>query len=157
MNSHSYACVLNLNSSPTSSAPHLWGEREKLAKTACSGSLPPHFVNNDYVTAEVTYTVHAHHKVLLAWSWATLCYKDMNSTQKSSALLLLSCASVGTATRGENCGTVAVPARRENKRVFSYYNSTSSSSLLAHALLNLGSTNSVHSEIQQYNWCHEQG
>ena len=81
----------------------------------------------------------------------------MNSTQKSSALLLPHVYVWGTATRGENCGTAVVPARRENKRDFSYYDSTSSSSLLAHALPNLGSTNSVHSEIQQYIWCHEQG
>ena len=46
---------------------------------AQSGSLAPwplalatHFVNNDYVTAEITYsTAHAHHKVL-AWPQATL-------------------------------------------------------------------------------------
>ena len=156
--SHSYACVPSTwTLLPPPSAPHLRGER-KLAKMACSGSLAPHFVNNDYVTAEVTYnTAHAHHKVLLTWSWATLCYKDMNSTQKSSALLLPHVYVWGTATRGENCGTAVVPARRENKRDFSYYDSTSSSSLLAHALPNLGSTNSVHSEIQQYIWCHEQG
>ena len=37
----------------------------------CSGSLAPCFVNNDYVTAEVTYsTAYAHHEVL-AWTQAT--------------------------------------------------------------------------------------
>ena len=42
----------------------VWGER-KLAKIVCSGSLAPHFVNNDHVTAEIIYsTAHAHHKVL---------------------------------------------------------------------------------------------
>ena len=30
----------------------------------CSGSLVSHFVNNDYITAEITYgTAHACHKV----------------------------------------------------------------------------------------------
>ena len=51
---------------------------------AWSGSVPPwpvaltpRFVNNDYVTAEITYsTAHEHHKVF-AWSWATLCRKDI--------------------------------------------------------------------------------
>ena len=39
----------------------MWGER-KLAKTVCSGSLAPRFINNDYVTAEIIYsTVHEHH------------------------------------------------------------------------------------------------
>ena len=36
----------------------------------CSDSLTPHFVNNDYVTAEIIYsTAHAHHEVL-DWSQA---------------------------------------------------------------------------------------
>ena len=34
------------------------GEESKLAKMACSGSLAPHFVNNDYVTAEIVIAVH---------------------------------------------------------------------------------------------------
>ena len=39
----------------------------------CSGSLAPHFINNDYLTAEIIYsTAQAHHEVL-AWLWATLC------------------------------------------------------------------------------------
>ena len=50
----------------------LWGE-SKLAKVACSGSLAPCFVNNDYVTAEIIYsTAHVHHKEL-AWTGATVC------------------------------------------------------------------------------------
>ena len=62
--------------------PCLWGER-KLAKIACSGSLAPPFVDNDYVTAEITYsTVHPHQEVL-AWSRATLCYAHV-SVQFSS-------------------------------------------------------------------------
>ena len=54
----------------------LWGE-SKLGKMACSGSLAPHLVNNNCVSAEVIYTTaHAHHKVP-AWSRATLCCGDM--------------------------------------------------------------------------------
>ena len=67
----------------------MW-EESKLAKMACSGSLAPRFVNNDYAIAEITYsaaqacqevyviaeiicsTVHVHHEVL-AWSQATFC------------------------------------------------------------------------------------
>ena len=42
-----------------------WGEN-KLAKMAFWGSLAPHFVNNDYVTAEIAYsTACAQHKYLL--------------------------------------------------------------------------------------------
>ena len=36
----------------------LWGESD-LAKTVCSGSLTPCFVNKDYITAEITYS-HVH-------------------------------------------------------------------------------------------------
>ena len=37
----------------------------KLAKMACSGSLAPHFLKNDYVTAETIYnTACVHHEVL---------------------------------------------------------------------------------------------
>ena len=48
----------------------MWGD-STLAKMSHSASLPPHFVNNDYVTAEITYsTAHVYHKVL-TWSWVT--------------------------------------------------------------------------------------
>lgn len=49
----------------------------KLAKMACSGSLVPCFVNNDRVTAEITYcTAHAPHEVLGLVT--NLCCADMN-------------------------------------------------------------------------------
>ena len=39
----------------------------------CSGSPAPHFVNNDYVTAEIiSSTSHVHHE-MLAWLWARIC------------------------------------------------------------------------------------
>ena len=42
-------------------------EREQISQMVCSGSLEPHFVNNDYVTMEIIYsTVHAHHGVPFA-------------------------------------------------------------------------------------------
>lgn len=57
----------------------LVGTGSKLAKMAQSGSLTPLpltrascFVNNDCITAEMTYsTTHVHHKAL-AWSQATV-------------------------------------------------------------------------------------
>ena len=37
----------------------------KVAQMACAGSLTPHFVNNDHVTAErICGLAHAHHEVL---------------------------------------------------------------------------------------------
>ena len=44
-------------------ANKLWGE-SKIVKMACSGSLTPSFVNNDYVTTEIIYrVVHSCHEV----------------------------------------------------------------------------------------------
>ena len=44
----------------------MWRE-SKLAKMACSSSLAPRLVNNDYVTAEITYsTAHAQQGLLCA-------------------------------------------------------------------------------------------
>ena len=44
----------------------LWGESQ-LARKAWSGSLPPHFINNNCVTAEIIYsTAHVPHEVLCA-------------------------------------------------------------------------------------------
>ena len=58
----------------------MWG-KSILAKMALSGSLAPLFVN-DCVTAEITYsTVHAHQAVL-AWSQATLCYREIKAPPK---------------------------------------------------------------------------
>ena len=49
----------------------VWGE-SKLAKMAYSGPLIPHFVSNDYVTAEIICsTAHACQEVL-TWSRDTL-------------------------------------------------------------------------------------
>ena len=57
----------------------LWGE-SKLAKIACSGSLAPHFVNNDYVRAEIIYsTAHAHHETL-SWPWTALCSTSVEAS-----------------------------------------------------------------------------
>ena len=55
-----------------------WGEINKIASVRLSfptfsHPLAPCSVNNDFVTAEITYsTARVHHKVL-TWSWASLC------------------------------------------------------------------------------------
>ena len=64
-------------------ASNLW-EENKLAKLACSDSLVPCFVNNDYVTTEILLQ----HRACASWSthdsylwrlrsWATLCCMDI--------------------------------------------------------------------------------
>ena len=47
----------------------------KLAKMACSGSLAPCFVNNDYGTgtAEIAYSTAPTPQEVLTWSRATVC------------------------------------------------------------------------------------
>ena len=48
----------------------MWRET-KLTKMECSGSLAPHFVNNDSIMAEIiNSTEHARHEVLF-WTWVT--------------------------------------------------------------------------------------
>ena len=64
---HSYK---NLSKSPVG--------REPIKKMACSSSLVPCFVNNDYVTAEtICSTAHVCHEVP-TWSWATLCLYELH-------------------------------------------------------------------------------
>ena len=49
------------------SQTYVWRE-SKLAQVACSGSLIPHFVNEDYVTPEIIYSpVYVHYEIL-TWS-----------------------------------------------------------------------------------------
>ena len=68
---------------------HLRGEI-KLAKMACSGSLAPRFVDNDYLTAEIIYsTVHAPYEVP-AWSGATLCCTNVCAPPRKLGAILLS-------------------------------------------------------------------
>ena len=54
----------------------LWG-RSKLANLACSGSVAPSIVNNDYVTAEIIYSTGHVHDEVPAGSQATLGYMHM--------------------------------------------------------------------------------
>ena len=51
----------------------------------CSGSLISHFVNNDYVTAEITYgTAHACHKVYVT---AEVAYSIAHASQVSRLVM----------------------------------------------------------------------
>ena len=117
----------------------MWGE-SKLAKMACSCSLTPHFVNNDYVTAEIIYrTAHAHHKKL-ASSPATLCCGTMwTPPKKRQHYYCISALSVGSTTRGDNVACLLLWLLHqpgENKHVFSSYGSSGifPASLLVHCL-----------------------
>ena len=124
----------------------------KLAKIACSGSLAPHFIKKDYVTAEIIYiTVHAHHEEL-AWSQATVCCRDIWAPPRKRGNYCCNTAvSVGSATRRENIACLLLQLLcqpGENKRVCSSYCSwllESSSSLLTPSLPALGSANSADS------------
>ena len=123
--------------------------KSKLAKMAWSGSFAPlpltfaaRFVNNDYVTAETTYSpAHARHEVLagsrVVCGYVMLC--DATLCYVMSCLLLW-----------------LVWQEEENKHVCSSYSSLHllPASLIVPCLL--GSTNSADSEIQQDNWHHEQ-
>ena len=133
-----------------------WSEpqcRERsLAKIACSSSLDPHFIKNDYVTAEIIYiTVHSHHEVL-TWSWATLCCRDIWAPPRKRGNHYCNTAvSFGSATRRENIVCLLLQLLHqpgENKRVCSSFSSwllEPSSSLLTHSLPALGSANSADS------------
>ena len=79
----------------------LWGD-SKLAKMACSGSLAPHFVNNDYVTAEIPYST-LHHELFVC-SHATWCGMHICELhpKKRRHFCCVMAVSVGLARRGEN-------------------------------------------------------
>ena len=130
----------------------MWGESE-LGQMVCWGSHGPGFVNNDYVTAEITCsTVHVHHEVP-SWSWASLCSTDRQAQpRKVGALQLCHCY----ITEGKNAACLWVPLLwqpRENTHVCSSYGSESF--LSACTFPTLGSLNSAHSEIQQDSRHHE--
>ena len=85
-----------------------------MAKAACSGSLAPCFVNDNYVTAGIIYsTVYAHHEVL-AWS-QVMCSRHVCEFHPESGgnYSYIMGVSFGSAMRGENFGMAAVPSRRE--------------------------------------------
>ena len=95
---------------------------------ACSGSLTPCFVYNDYVTAQIAYsTAHACHKVL-TWSWVVCSNAYVSSTRSGRNYCCIMGVSLGSAIRGEtiawillqllhqqgdNTVMAAVSARRE--------------------------------------------
>ena len=94
---------------------------------AYSGSLTPSFVNNDCVTAEITYsTAHALHEVL-TWS-QVVCGTQICALHLESIYCCLMAVSVGLATRGENIECLLLWLLHqsvENKRVWSSYSFSS--------------------------------
>ena len=97
----------------------LWRD-STLATMARSGPLSPHFVNSDSVVAEtICSTVHVPHDVL-AWSGATVSFKDLWVLPKQSRgilLLPLNCVCWVSPKRREysvSAATAAVPARENN-------------------------------------------
>ena len=130
----------------------------------CSGSLAPHLINNDYLTAEIIYsTAQAHHEVLV-WLQATLfgtpvwappkksasrreyCYDDCASQERGCVMLGYAMAAA----------LAAASTRREWMCLQFLWLLESPSSLLARALPTLDSVNSEDSEIQWDNWCQEE-
>ena len=96
----------------------MWG-KSILAKMALSGSLAPLFVN-DCVTAEITYsTVHAHQAVL-AWSQATLCYREIKAPPKKwQHYCFIMAVSIGSAMR-RDCSMSTATAASSTKREYCY-------------------------------------
>ena len=88
---------------------------------AYSGSLTPSFVNNDHVTAEITYsTAHALHEVL-TWS-QVVCGTQICKLHLESIYCCLMAVSVGLVTRGENIECLLLRLLHqlvENKRFWS--------------------------------------
>ena len=61
--------------------------RAQISQEACSGSLTARFVNNNYVTAEITYSAaHGRHEIL-AWSQAALCLMPVRASPQEPSLL----------------------------------------------------------------------
>ena len=75
----------------------------KLAKMACSGSLAPHCVNNDYVTAAMIYsTAHARHELLARHGLLGAVRIYELHLQKWQHFCCSMAVSIRSATRGEN-------------------------------------------------------
>ena len=116
----------------------------------CSCSLTPHFVNNDYVTAEIIYsTAYACHEVL-AWSRTTLWYTHVWAVPRKQWHLwpCHGCVPWVSQERRECSVSVAMAAaaaRREKTCLQFLRLLESPSSLLAPTLPILGSTNSADS------------
>ena len=91
-------------------------------------TLAPHFINNDYVTAEpICSTAHVYQEVL-PWSQATLCCMHKLHLESSGIYYCIMAMSDGSATRGQNIVCLLLKLLqqpRENKRVCSSYGSLS--------------------------------
>ena len=70
---------------------------------ACSGPSAPYFVNDDYVTAEITRsTEHACHKIL-AWSRVVVCGMPVGAPSRNwRRYCCVTAVGSGSARRGEN-------------------------------------------------------
>ena len=151
--------------------------KRKLAKMVWSGSLAPgtlalapRFVNNDYVTAEITYRLHVSHEVLTShgllcvvclyelhhenpgycWVGTTLEQHHSSATWVCVLAMLWLCygCCYGCCINQERGSIMAaVPARREEMCLHFLRLLPSSSSLLACPLSTLGSANSVNKKI----------
>ena len=77
-------------------------------------ALVPCFINNDYVTAEITYrTVCVHHEVL-SWSRATLCSKSVWAWHKKGChYCCITAVFAGSAVRGENIACLLLRLLRQ--------------------------------------------
>ena len=123
---------------------------------ACSGSLAPHFVNNDYVTAEIIHsTEHVRHEVYVTAEITIALLKRVMRYSLGQGVLcaIRLCKFHLKKLWSVVCGYVALYYRccLQFQRLLE-----SLSSLLACSLVTLGSANSVDSEIQWDNRCHEQ-
>ena len=107
-----------------------------------SGSLAPHFVHNDYVTAEITYTTaHECHRYLLCH----VLYTHVSFPEKAAALLLHH-SFVRWVSREKRALWYGSSISQETITYLQFVQLfASSSSLLAFTFPNLGSTNTVHS------------
>ena len=88
--------------------------RAQISQEACSGSLTARFVNNDYVTAEITdSTAHARQEAL-AWSRVTLCSTHMWAlSRKRLHYCYITAVLIGSAMRGENIVCALLQLLRE--------------------------------------------
>ena len=108
-----------------------------------SGSLAPHFVHNDYVTAEITYTTaHECHRYLLCH----VLYTHVSFPEKAAALLLHHIF-VRWVSREKRALWYGSSISQETITYLQFVQLfASSSSLLAWALPILGSANSVNTK-----------
>ena len=146
-----------------------WTRRHQSGSlTPCSHALFTHVLQtitlHGCVTADITYSMSHVHIEVLACSWATLCSTPVWAPPKKSASRREYCYD-DCASQERGCvmlgyamaaALAAASTRREWMCLQFLWLLESPSSLLARALLTLGSANSEDSEIQWDNWCQKQ-